>query len=826
MTTRLFRPSLRFGFAALFAGLLVLGLIGQGEEVIAVEIGEHNTHLLPQGKEADGIVGDIVLQNANVVVLVSGNQPHRRANMSTEYNGETPGCLYDFDVRGAGNDQITVLRPGGQIGPLSWVRVVSDGSDGGPARVEAVRTAAKGDGLYTRHEYRLDRGASHLTITSTYRNESGEAMEIRPRPIWKGFSEEWTAGTVRVGDSIDPFDKRAYAWMPVSGEEMEGFAELAAGEERSYEVVVAVADSPAAAYGMAAARLQPSGTVTGVVKSKTGEPAVHAALLTPVAGEMLPGYPDAAGRFEIPLPVGVYKLRFEDLGRDSFEREVSVTNNQTARLDLELEPASTLRLIVNDAQGGPSPCKVQVIGVDGAETPDFGTHYRAYGNDHQYQSHDGRFTQQTPPGKYLVRITRGPEYELVERRVELHPGETVTVEASLERTVDTSGWIAADFHAHSTPSGDNYCKTDDRIINFAAEHLEFVPTTEHNRLYDWAPHIKRLGLEEQLKTVVGIELTGRGQHFNSFPLQVVPFAQDGGAPRWQFDPRINAVVLRDLFEGGPERWVQANHPIVGSVFNDRNGDGVFDGGFRGLEELVDAAEVWSTEILNPNPFYEREYNGKTTTRENRTFAWLQMLNQGRHVWCVAVSDAHRIFGNGAGSWRTYVSSSTDKPAEIDHKEIIRNAKAGRMMVTNGPFLEVTTADGLPIGSSVISVGTMDLNVKVQAPAWMEIDRVQILANGRQRPQDNYTRNSHPAMFRKGVVRFEETLTVKMQEDTHLIVVATGEGGTLEKGWGRSWESGMHPLAYTNPIYVDVDGKGFEANGDPLDHPLVTAGASD
>jgi hypothetical protein len=146
-----------------------------------------------------------------------------------------------------------------------------------------------------------------------------------------------------------------------------------------------------------------------------------------------------------------------------------------------------------------------------------------------------------------------------------------------------------------------------------------------------------------------------------------------------------------------------------------------------------------------------------------------------------------------------------------------------MMISNGPFLEVTTADGMPIGSSIISAGSIDLRVKVQAPKWMAMDRIQILANGRQRPADNYTKEAHPAMFFDGVTRFDETLTVRMQEDTHLIVVAVGEGGTLEKGWGRSWEGGMHPMAYTNPIYVDIDGKGFQANGDALGQPLLTAG---
>jgi hypothetical protein len=30
---------------------------------------------------------------------------------------------------------------------------------------------------------------------------------------------------------------------------------------------------------------------------------------------------------------------------------------------------------------------------------------------------------------------------------------------------------------------------------------------------------------------------------------------------------------------------------------------------------------------------------------------------------------------------------------------------------------------------------------------------------------------------------------------------------------------MHPFAYNNPIFVDVDGHGFKPNGDALGFPL-------
>jgi hypothetical protein len=129
--------------------LLALAIAAQNGGVEAVEVGKHNVDLLPGGKEADGIMGDFVLRNNKIHALISGNLPLRRANMATEYGFVTPGCLYDLDLRGANNDQITVFRPGGQGGEVSYVRIVSDGKDGA-AILEVVRTAAIGDGLFNR----------------------------------------------------------------------------------------------------------------------------------------------------------------------------------------------------------------------------------------------------------------------------------------------------------------------------------------------------------------------------------------------------------------------------------------------------------------------------------------------------------------------------------------------------------------------------------------------------------------------------------------------------------------------------------------------------
>ena len=819
-----------------FLLLIVYTFLAQPDGVEAIEIGKHNVQLLPGGKEADGIIGDFVLRNEKIQMLVAGNQYLRRPNMTVEKGFVTPGCLYDLDLIGESNDQITIFRPGELGGLLSSVHISNPGRRG-VASIVAVRSAVKGDGLYTKHEYQLLPNQQYITVISTYRNQFGGKTTIKPQAVWKEFSQRWTIGNIQVGDSIDPFDKRAYAWAALDPSRRKGQSarllssllpkelELSAGEQKVFVVALAVNRSPLAAYGILESLGEEAGEVVGHAAGPNEQSAIHASIQVVVKGQKLPAYPDDQGNFQFHLQAGDYQAQVFDIGREqtpATNQTFSIGRGRTTRLDFNLPAASSLQFDVRDQAGKPSPCKVQFIGQEGTATPNFGTAYRARGCDHQYHSHNGQFKQQVPPGTYLLRITRGPEFDLVEKTVEVKSGQLVKVRETLKRAVDTTGWISTDYHSHSTPSGDNYCNTDDRIMNLVAEHIEFAPTTEHNRLYDWQPHINRLGVGRYLRTIIGLELTGSGQHFNAFPLKRFPYKQDGGAPPWQFDPRLNAIVLRNVFNGGADRWVQINHPGVGIVFNDRNQDEIADRGFVGFEDLIDAGEFWSDHILNSNPVITVKRGERTRRIQNRVFGWLQLLNQGRYVWCVAVSDAHGVFASPGGNWRTYVPSSTDQPSQIDHQEVIRNSKAGRMMITNGPFLQLETSDGMPIGSQVVSEGSIDLKVKVQTANWLEIDRVQVLVNGRQHPKYNYTRARDPSKFKHYPVVFEETLRIELQEDAHLIVVATGEKTDLSKGWGRARPATMHPVAYTNPIFVDVDGQGFRPNGDTLGHPLLVA----
>lgn len=815
------------------AGLLGLslstGTLARGAEAFEAALGRESE--LPGGKEADGIRGDFVLRNDKIEAVISHNAPRRRANMSTFYgdDGVTPGLLYDLTLRGANNDQLVVYGPCGH-GSVSYVKTVATKEDG-TAAVESVTTAAKNGGVFKRNEYRVRDGLAGVFVTTILRNETDKPQKISTKDDLARFESDGDLdGWIRWMDAINPAHKCGYARanLKVTGtDKIGGEVEIAPGKEVVISRFFAVGRSPAEAVGEAlAAKGEKVATVIGKLTNPDGSPITTASVLLPQGKTSIKAYPDDKGEYSFKTKPGPLTLAVEDIGREDANIDVTVPESGEVRTRILVHQAATLiRFDITDEKGVSMPVKAHFEPLDeGAPKLNLGPKHRAHGCVDQYFSEKGQFTVQLPPGKYRVFVVRGPEYDHIMKEVELKPAQEFVLKGKLTRVVDTKGWISMDPHNHSTPSGDNVCDTDGRLINLAAEHIEFAPTTEHNRFYDWKPLIEKFGLAPFMSTVSGVELTGRRAHFNSFPFTPDPMLQDGGAPEWNDDPRINALTLRRWQTEEPTRWIQINHPDLPNLFVDRDSDGIADGGFVGIGGMIDGYESQNgagTDVLYGAPFKVTRTAGSLAAKASfvREFIWLQLLNQGHRITAVGVADAHSVYGNGVGCWHNYLPSMTDDPAKISWPEVSAHMKKGNLILSSGPYLEVTTTDGHIAGEDVRGNGGIDLKVKVQCNTWAGIDRVQILVNGRPEPKLNFTRAANPDMFGQGVVQFDRTIHVPLQQDAHLIVVATSESETLRVGYGTSDYAKMRPMAYNNPIYVDIDGHGFTPNGDTLGYEL-------
>ena len=408
-----------------------------------------------------------------------------------------------------------------------------------------VSSAVSG-GLTKEHIYSLDENDYGITIRSTLTNNTKEKISGPINDSWTRFRESGKHGEVEWADSVDPSDKcgYAYAWLPDDdGKTAPKSKTFSPGTQVLVQRYLCVGSSPVQAYGRVMKKLGKVGELSLKLNDQNGGVISTARVDFTSEGKSIPGYPNDQGVINLHLPLGKWKVTAKDNGRKTKEFTIVMIENQKIEKTISFDSLSGLKFSVFKADGSPSPCKAQIIGIEGTPTPNLGPVDRAHGCKDQYHSENGTFFIGLAPGKYKIIITRGIEHDHFERVVELKEGKIVTISTKLKHSVSTPGWVSTDFHNHSTPSGDNVCGTADRLINLAAEHIEFAPTTEHNRIMDWAPTIKALGLANEISTIPGMELTGSGAHLNAFPLVPQNHHQDGGAPKWTKDPRVNALNL-------------------------------------------------------------------------------------------------------------------------------------------------------------------------------------------------------------------------------------------------------------------------------------------
>ena len=66
----------------------------------------------------------------------------------------------------------------------------------------------------------------------------------------------------------------------------------------------------------------------------------------------------------------------------------------------------------------------------------------------------------------------------------------INLNFTLIRSVNTDGWISADFHVHSAPSHDSGVSLKKRVITMVSEGVEYFTGTDHDYVTDFDPEIE------------------------------------------------------------------------------------------------------------------------------------------------------------------------------------------------------------------------------------------------------------------------------------------------------------------------------------------------
>jgi hypothetical protein len=237
------------------------------------------------------------------------------------------------------------------------------------------------------------------------------------------------------------------------------------------------------------------------------------------------------GDFRAVMPPGDYIMvaRNPDGSATSGPLPFSIGTDEVTVLTPTLPTPTTVIYRVVDQAGLAIPAKLTFVSLDdrgepldgdGLRRPFFGDSRRGNGVRTVKLSHDGVGQVDVEPGRYRIYVSRGPEYGLhVEEDVTLAPGGKFALDAMVPHEVDTTGWMSADMHLHSTPSFDSGLPVPTRVTAAAAEGVEVAISTDHDVSTIYQPTIRELRMEPYLKGIVGAEITTLEQgHFIGFPL--------------------------------------------------------------------------------------------------------------------------------------------------------------------------------------------------------------------------------------------------------------------------------------------------------------------
>ena len=492
---------------------------------------------------------------------------------------------------------------------------------------------------------------------------------------------------------------------------------------------------------------------------------------------------DADGRFEATLAAGSYLARADVLAKG---RSASVAVDLTADREVDLEvpaPVYYDYTVVDDASGDMIPARLVVVGQTPAPTDQrlFST-YDTFGpvadvilatRGTSVDVGDGadRRIALVPGASYRVLASRGTEWSVASYTLSPQAGDPDgELEFRLRRVVDTTGYIASEYHVHAIGSPDSPVDWPDRIASAAADGIELFAATEHDYVADYQHQVEELGLERLVHVIPGVETTPFAfGHFNAWPIERDAGDPSGGAIDWARGADGFGLLPAEIFEqmrGRGAELVQVNHPRSPPTdltdfmqYFDRAGlrfdyeERTITGDLLGQPVpnewlrlppdqsmwslAFNALEVWnSLGMADSDGDGRREPQGLDVVMRD----WFNFLSFGVPMAPLANSDTHTVVRDPLGMPRTLVRVDDDSPEALADGSVVgplidtlagRGSTAYDVVLTNGPHIRVTQQGevGSVIGKVIeASGGEVTLTIEVEAPMWAEFDTIEVFAN--------------------------------------------------------------------------------------------------
>ncbi len=767
---------------------------------------------LPSGLLVSGRVGDVLLENDRVKVVIRG------FGEGYYMMGTKPGGIVDAARRGA-DDQIKEILGvfGLQSGGADEVVITEAGDDGpatlvvrGPATpVPFIQAAIDNPpvAVIVEQRYILEPDSDALKIeTVLYADGEDANVEVGDALFFGGAINSWAPGRGPIAGSgsvefvastggrgtsyglvYPPEALAAIRWADIANVKLGFGPTRTLGNPAPIDRWLVIGDGSAASVTERAWTLR--GVATGTIQGTTA-PDVNVMVTDASDAPITMARSDENGAYRVVLPVGSYQLQAQSPGRaPGATQAASVTAGGDASLDLPAGGSGTLSVTVRDGDGNTIPARVTI--------------HQNGDRRIEYAGADGTLVLPLPPGGDLVLdVSRGMEYDAytVDPLV-ITDGQTTTVNATLDRVVDTDGWIAVDTHIHSEMLTDSQIDLRSRLRAIAAEGIEVPISTDHDFVTDYTPVVQELGLGEFLKPQVGVETSSlTWGHVNTWPL--IPdydHAAGNAVPWYGQSPGQVYALMRQR----GDNVIQLNHPRSGM-------NGNFDAINFDADTAMAGAQPSDLGLPDSTNLSDFDFDALEVANaldkdqfDKALRDYLGLVATGHPAAATGSSDSH---GRSAfvGESRTYVwvGAGNDDPRTVDLDAVNRAIEARKVVVGQGAFVTAALVDpatGQPVapGELVNLEGKSEatLHIRLQAPPWMPLDHITVYG-GRQVATTLPLDSSDTA-----VVRFDGDVTLPLTDGDGFFLVLVQAAGPGTPVLGDTAGS------LTNPLLYDHDGDG-------------------
>ncbi len=511
--------------------------------------------------------------------------------------------------------------------------------------------------------------------------------------------------------------------------------------------------------------------------------------------------PDETGHFKVDLPLvnadEILGYRLVAVSSDQVLTTSVPVTAKTREVKLEFPKEGEVAYRIVDQDGAAMPAKLSVY-----RNGSLVKHFYVKGGE-------GSFT--LLPGHYEIDASRGMEYEYLSFPIDVAASEVTPLDITLRHVVDTSGYMAFDSHVHQIPSPDSRVSLDLRALTVAASGLDVVINTDHEFISDLEPSLRRTGVQDYVKAVVGQEVTAHlPNHIIMFP-----FPRDDSQGMRGNPVAWHGHDLGEIYAKGRERGAQVialAHPrqacnylcLIG--WNSATNTASLQDPtllFLRADQALWSWDFNAMEIIND---VEQPFRQKSDVSSTGIFDdWINFLNAGHIIRPLAATDTHGT--EMPGRSRTYFATDAARPSDLSVQDVVSDYLSGNVLISTGAFAKASV-DGVSPGGLVNAAGGRKVGLKLHVEALPEIDvsHVRIYANCQEITKFNTTSPNELVKF-DGVV----DLTLPLAEDANIVVAGFGQK-SMPRAFGDFSAKNL-PRFLTNAIFVDRDGNGvYDAPG--------------